>query len=318
MDDTQIADVRAFNRFYTRQIGVLEEHMVESPFSLAEGRVLYEINAHGHTTGRELAEILDLDPAYLSRILKRFVRLDLVAISAIPGDRRRNSIALTPEGDGAFADVDEASSIAVRSKLAPLDESRRKELVAAMATIRRLLGDRPANGTVVLRPHRLGDLGWLIHRQGLLYNQQFGWTIEFEALIARIYHDYEAAPASPPKALWVAERGGQVVGSIFVLPSEGRPGTAQLRMLYVEPEVRGLGIGRTLVDQVVKFSRENGYKKVRLWTQSVLTSARKIYTAAGFEKVEENTHHSFGKDLTGEHWELDLSSPSSSRGGYRS
>jgi DNA-binding MarR family transcriptional regulator/N-acetylglutamate synthase-like GNAT family acetyltransferase len=306
MSDTAIADVRAFNRFYTSQIGLLDEHFADGPLSLAEARVLYEIDARGHTTARELIKALRIDRGYLSRMLRKFGDADLTAMSPILGDRRSNQIALTTDGDVIVDRLNQKSDQAVESMLHPLDASQRAELTAAMATIRRLLGDAPTDAPVVLRPHRLGELGWLIHRQGLLYNQQFGWNGEFETLIARIYHEYEVAPETPPKALWVAERAGRVVGSIFVLPSEGREGTAQLRMLYVEPEARGLGLGATLVTQVVDFARKSGYRRVRLWTQSALVSARRIYEAAGFRCVETNEHHSFGKDLTGEHWELEL------------
>jgi DNA-binding MarR family transcriptional regulator/GNAT superfamily N-acetyltransferase len=306
MADTILSDVRTFNRFYTNQIGLLQEHFAEGPLSLAEARVLYEIDARNHTTAAELIKALKIDRGYLSRMLRKFTAADLIAMTPTIGDKRSSQIALTTDGDIVVDRLNEQSDEAVEKLLYPLSESERTELASAMRTIRRLLRDELPSSPVVLRPHRLGELGWLIHRQGLLYNRQFGWNTEFEALIARIYHEYEAAPAAPPKALWVAERDGDVVGSIFVMPSEGRPGTAQLRMLYVEPEARGLGLGRALVDQVVTFSRESGYASVRLWTQSVLESARKIYTAAGFEKVEENAHHSFGKDLIGEHWELKL------------
>lgn len=306
MDDTLIADVRAFNRFYTGQIGLLDEHFADGPLSLAEARVLYEIDARGHATAGELMRTLRIDRGYLSRILRKFSDAELTAISPIPGDRRSNRVALTADGDLIVERLNEKSDAAVEAMVHRLTEAERDRLATAMRTIRRLLGDEMPASPVTLRSHRLGDLGWLIHRQGLLYNQQFGWNIEFEALIAKIYHEYEAAPAAPPKALWVAERDSEVVGSIFVVPSESRPGTAQLRMLYVEPEARGMGLGRTLVDQVVKFSRENGYQRVRLWTQATLESARKIYAAAGFEKVDAEPHHRFGKDLVGEHWELAL------------
>ena len=306
MTASDISRIRDFNRFYTRQIGVLDEHMVRSQFGLSEGRVLYEIARNGHTSAGDIARALKLDPAYLHRILWKFSAANLVSTSPSLTDRRRNEIALTPEGETAFAELDTGSDEAVAAMIAHLDPARRQELVAAMGTIRRLLGDPPPDAPVILRPHRLGELGLLIQRQGLLYNQQFGWNIEFEALIARIYSEFETAPHRPPKALWVAERAGQVVGSIFVAPSEGREGTAQLRMLYVEPEARGLGLGTTLVRQVVDFARASGYRRVRLWTQSVLASARRIYEAAGFRCVETSQHHSFGKDLTGEHWELEL------------
>jgi DNA-binding MarR family transcriptional regulator/GNAT superfamily N-acetyltransferase len=304
--DQQIADVRAFSRFYTRQIGLLEEHFNKSRFSLPEGRVLYEIASRGHTTLAEIARSLGMDPGYASRLLHKLVGEDLAALSPNPGDRRSNSIALTRDGDLAFAQLDAASNSAVGDLLRPLDETQRKALVAAMRTIRGLLGDSVPAAPLVIRSHRIGELGWLIHRQAVLYNQQHGWNGEFETLIARIYHDYEEAPDAPPKSLWVAERGGTVVGSVFVTPAANRPGTAQLRMLYVEPEARGLGIGTTLVAQSVDFARRSGYAKMRLWTQSVLSSARKIYSAAGFKLVESGPHHSFGHDLIGEYWELEL------------
>lgn len=301
-----IADVRVFSRFYTRQIGLLEEHFNNSRFSLPEGRMLYEIASRGRTTLAEIARSLGMDPGYASRLLHKLVAQELAALTPNPDDRRSNSIALTGEGDLAFAQLDAASNGAVADLLRPLDVTQRNALVAAMKTIRTILGDAMPAAPLVLRPHRLGELGWLVHRQGLLYNEQFGWNIEFEALIAGLYRDFELAPAKPPKALWIAERQNSIVGSVFVVPSEGREGTAQLRMLYVEPEARGLGIGRKLVDQVIAFSRENGYRRVRLWTQSVLQSARRIYAAAGFTLLASRPHHSFGKDLVGEDWELEL------------
>lgn len=306
MDDTLIPDVRAFNRFYTRQIGLLDEHFADGPLTLAEARVLYEIDARGHTTARELIKALRIDRGYLSRMLRKFSAAELTAMSPTIGDRRSNQIALTTDGDLIVDRLNQQSDDAVEQMIHRLSETQRAELAAAMRAIRRLLGDELPPSAVVLRPHRLGELGWLIHRQGLLYHQQFGWNGEFEALIARIYHDFAAAPAAPPKALWVAEQGGQVAGSVFIVPAEGKPGTAQLRMLYVEPEARGAGLGRTLVDQAVSFSRASGYRRVRLWTQSILAAARRIYTATGFTKRDEEPHHSFGQDLVGEHWELDL------------
>jgi GNAT superfamily N-acetyltransferase len=161
----------------------------------------------------------------------------------------------------------------------------------------------------VLREHRIGELGWLIHRQGLLYNRQFGWDGGFEALSAAIYHEFEALPDAPPKALWVADCGGRILGSVFVAPFEGSAETAQLRMLYVEPEARGQGLGTTLVRQVVSFARDKGYRRVKLWTQENLTAARRIYAAAGFRVIESKPHRSFGKDLVSEFWELDVSVP---------
>ncbi len=306
MTDTGIDEIRAFNRFYTRLIGVLDEHIAQSPFSLAEARVLYEIGSRGHTTAAELSRLLDLDRAYLSRLLQGLLARELLVLSPIPSDRRQNSIALSSTGDKAVERLQHASEESVAALIGPLDADARLALRDAMGTIRRLLGDDLPPPTVVLRPHRIGELGWLIHRQALLYNRELGWNGEFEALIARIYHEFEQADADPPKALWVADRGGRVVGSVFVTAYAKRPGVAQLRMLYVEPEARGLGIGGQLVDQSIDFARRSGYAGMRLWTQSTLTSARRLYAAAGFHLVESGPHHSFGQDLVGEYWEIAL------------
>lgn len=306
MSSDSIAEIRAFNRFYTRQIGLLDEHLKESPFNLSESRLLYETAARSRTSAAELARVMGVDPAYLSRLVFKLVEVGLIVVSPSLRDRRQNEIALTREGEAAFASINAASDAAVAELLKRIDPMRREALLAAMATIRTVLGDAMPAAPLVIRPHRIGELGWLVHRQGLLYNQQFGWNAEFEALIAGLYRDFELAPPIPPKALWIAERHGTVIGSVFIVPSEGREGTAQLRMLYVEPEARGLGIGRMLVEQCVAFCRDSGYRHVRLWTQSVLVSARRIYAAAGFKLVETNRHHSFGKDLEGEVWELEL------------
>lgn len=302
----EIAQIRAFNRFYTRQIGLLEEHFNDSPLSLAEARVLYEIDARGHTTSGDLMRSLGIDRGYLSRMLRKFSDAGLTALSPNLADRRSNHLALTDDGDLIVARLNEKSSGAVAELIHPLDETARGALVAAMHTIRRLLRDPelPEPGPAVLRPLRIGDIGWMTHRQGLLYHQQFGWNGEFEALIAGIYAQYAAAPEAPPKQLWVAEREGRIAGSIFVMPSDGLVGSAQLRMLYVEPEARGLGIGRILVDTAVAFARDSGYQRMRLWTHTIQQSARKLYQAAGFAVVESKPHRQFGKDLVSEIWEL--------------
>lgn len=306
MDEKLVSDLRAFNHFYTRLIGVLDEHMAESRFSVAEARVLYEVGVHGHTTAAELSRSLGLDPGYLSRMLRRLVDSGDIALTPGVDDRRQNSIALTTGGEVAVAELSINSDVAVATLIEPLDAGQRLTLARAVRDLRRLLGDALPPTPVVLRPHRVGELGWMIHRQAVLYNRQFGWNGEFETLIARIYHEYETAAENPPKALWIAERDGEVAGSVFVTPSAGRPDTAQLRMLYVEPDARGLGIGTALVGQCVAFSRDAGYRKMRLWTQSVLESARRIYASHGFTLVESAPHHSFGHDLVGEYWELEL------------
>jgi DNA-binding MarR family transcriptional regulator/GNAT superfamily N-acetyltransferase len=301
-----IAEVRRFSRFYTREVGALDTGHLESPYSLTEARIIYEVATRGETQAAELARAMGVDPAQLSRVVARLKDAGVLILAPSTRDRRQQDITLSSAGRKAFAALDAATIGRIEGLLAPLDAAQRATLVSAMVKVRTLLGDGVSAAPLLVRPHRVGELGWLIHRQGLLYNQQYGWNIEFEALIAKLYHDFEMAPARPPKALWVAERNGAIVGSIFAMPSEGRPGTAQLRMLYVEPEARGLGIGRMLVDQCVRFSRDSGYGRVRLWTQSILLPARKIYAAAGFRLVDSAPHHSFGVDLVGENWELEL------------
>lgn len=303
----QIAEIRSFNRFYTGQIGLLEEQFADGPLTLPEARVLYEIDARGHITARDLIHMLRMDRGYLSRMLRKFVDAGLTSMSPTPGDRRSNTLALTTDGDIIVERLNQRSDDAVSDLIHRLDDSQRRELVVAMRVVRRLLGDETlSRGPVVVRGHRLGDLGWLTHRQGLIYNAQFGWNIEFEALISGIYSQFQFAPDALAKHLWVAEQDGGIVGSIFVMPSDGLPGSAQLRMLYVEPSARGQGIGEALVAQAVGFARERGYDRMRLWTHTNQVSARKLYAAAGFRIVETMPEHNFGTDLEGEIWELKL------------
>ena len=302
-----IAQVRAFNRFYTRVIGLLEEGMHKSPHSLSEARVIYELGKRGHSTSSIIAEELGMDRGQMSRLVWRLMDQGVVASLPRPGDKRQVPLALTPEGDAMFRHLNEMSdAAAANGLLEPLDEFSRRDLVGAMRRIEALLGE-PEGEPLILRPHRVGEIGWLIHRQGLLYHLEQGWNGEFETLITRIYAEYEAAPASPPKALWIAEQDGEVAGSIFIIPAAEEPvGTAQLRMLYTEPAFRGRGIGKRLVEEAVRFSRASGYRRIILWTQDSLVSARRIYQGAGFELIREDRHHSFGADLNGQYWALDL------------
>jgi DNA-binding MarR family transcriptional regulator/ribosomal protein S18 acetylase RimI-like enzyme len=304
MNDTLIDDTRAFNRFYTRVIGALDEHLTESPFSLAEARVLYEIAARGRTTGSELAKALSLDRAYLTRILQGFAGKELVSSSPIPGDRRLSALALTPDGERAFADLQAGAEAAVAKLLAPLPPSDRRRLADAMWTIRTLLGDDVPGAAVLIRPPRLGDIALVASRQAQVYADEFGWDGSYEGLAAEIAGKFAQAHDPVREACWIAEWRGDVAGSIFVV--DAGKGVAQLRLLYVEPKARGLGIGRLLVEQVVRFARDKGYRKVRLWTQESLVAARRIYVAAGFRLTESQPHRSFGKDLVGEYWELTL------------
>jgi DNA-binding MarR family transcriptional regulator/GNAT superfamily N-acetyltransferase len=304
--DTQIAEMRAFNRFYTGLIGVLNESVYESPFTLAEARVLFELGHKSAGRAADLAAWLGMDKAQMSRILRRLRDRDLLASDVSASDGRARALRLTPRGQAAIAMLDGKSAEQVGGLLARHGQTDRQSIVDAMHLISSRFADGDNETPVVLRPHRIGELGWLINRQALLYHHEQGWNAEFEALIARIYADYEEAPDSPPKSLWIAECRNAIAGSIFIVPAADRPGAAQLRMLYVEPFARGRGVGHRLVSEAVRFSRETGYEHIILWTQDCLTAARKVYQRAGFRLVKEERHHSFGADLNGQYWELEL------------
>ena len=307
VSSADIAQIRAFNRFYTRIIGLLDEGMHQSPYTLAEARVIYELGKRRHAASSTIADALDMDRGQMSRLVLRLLDHGLVAVMPRSTDRRSSPLALTSEGDAVFRRFNEMSDAVVASGLLePLDEFGRRDLVGAMRRIQALL-EEPGDEPLILRPHRVGEIGWLIHRQGLLYHLEQGWNGEFESLITRIYAEYEAAPANPPKSLWIAEQDGEVAGSIFIIPAaEEAAGTAQLRMLYTEPAYRGRGIGKRLVEEAIRFSRASGYRRIILWTQDCLASARRIYEHAGFVLVREERHHAFGADLNGQYWALDL------------
>lgn len=304
--DERVRQVRAFNRFYTRQIGLLNESILESPFTLAEARVLYEILLFGERRATDLCAELFMDPAQVSRIIQRLKGYDLLEVGPSEADGRARTIRLGELGRKAAETLDLKSSADIARMLEDRADAAQTALISAMNTIAAILAAPPAPGEIILRPHRIGELGWLIHRQGLLYHEEFGWNGEFEALIARIYHEYETAPETPGKGLWIAELNGSIAGSVFILPAPGKPGISQLRMLYTEPFARGQGIGGKLVDQAVRFSREAGYEGIILWTQSCLADARRIYERAGFTQISEEPHHSFGADLVGQYLELKL------------
>lgn len=308
MPEKHIAAIRAFNRFYTRIIGVLNESMMQSPFPLAEARLIHEIGKRKHTSAGELARDLDIDAGQLSRLVWRLSDQGLLASTPNPNDKRANNLSLTPDGDSACAELNTMSDAAVVGLTETLGDVKCQNLVKSMQTIQSTLGGEMQKSALVLRPHRVGELGWLIHRQAVLYNQEYGWNSAFEALIAKIYADFETVPATAPKALWVAEQNDEIAGSVFIVPAEAQKQTAQLRMLYVEPSVRGNGVGGKLVEEAVMFAKSFSYKRITLWTQDCLTSARKIYRAAGFKLVSEGKHHSFGHDLNGQYWERDLTS----------
>ncbi|AID29358.2 DNA-binding MarR family transcriptional regulator/N-acetylglutamate synthase-like GNAT family acetyltransferase [Mesorhizobium sp. USDA 4775] len=297
--------VRAFNRFYTRQIGLLDEGLLQSAFSLTEARVLYELAHRDGLTATDLGRDLGLDAGYVSRLLKKFERDDLISRSTLVSDARQSSIALTPAGRNAFAPLNKGSHDQVAALLDRLPASEQDRLVKSMRTVQALL-DESAEPKIpyLLRPLQIGDIGWITRRQGLLYAQDYGWDETYEALVAEILAAFVKSFDPKWERSWIAERDGEVVGSVFVVRKS--PEVAKLRLLYVEPSTRGLGIGARLVDECIAFARAKGYKTLTLWTNDILGSARRIYQAAGFKLIDEERHHSFGKDLVGQTWDLDL------------
>lgn len=305
-----VAKVREFNRFYTRLVGALDEGHLHSSFSLAETRVLYEI-AHAAIApaATDLARDLQLDPGYLSRMLRGFERRGLVERVRSQHDARRTHLQLTSKGRSTFAELNTRATDAVARVLTPLAEREQRQLLESMRTIESLLGSRTIpepQAPFVLRPHRPGDMGWVVHRQAVLYAQEYGWDETYEALISRIVADFVDRFDPKRERCWIAERNGEIVGSVFLIQHPERAGVAQLRLLYVERSARGLGIGQRLVRECTAFARQARYKTITLWTNSVLTSARKIYQAEGYQLVAEKPHHSFGHDLVGQTWELTL------------
>jgi DNA-binding MarR family transcriptional regulator/GNAT superfamily N-acetyltransferase len=299
-----VAAIRAFNRFYTRKIGVLDG-MASSPFSLAEARVLYELAHRERPTATEIRKELGLDAGYVSRILQDFGRQKLVTREQSKTDERQRFLSLTAKGRSAFAPLDERSNRDMATMLEKLSPPERKQLVDAVQTVRRLLGDKAEPKTpYLLRQHRPGDMGWIVHRQGILYAEEYGWNETFEALAAEIVAHFIKNYDPKCECCWIAEKDGARIGAVFVAKVSDK--IAKLRLLHVELEARGLGIGKRLVEECIRFARQAGYRKMTLWTQSILHAARNIYKQAGFEVVREEQHHSFGKDLTAETWELDL------------
>lgn len=300
--------VRAFNRFYTRHIGVLDEHLLDSPFSLAEMRVLYELAHRAASTATDLGRDLGLDAGYLSRILRRFETQRLLRRAPSPDDARQSRLALTPRGRKAFAPLETRARSQVGAMLRQLPSPDRGQLVSAMDTIQRLLDAAAARPSpappCVLRPHRPGDMGWVVHRHGTLYWHEWRYNHEFEALVARIVADFLDHFDKKHERCWMAERNGTIVGSVFLVKKSAR--VAKLRLLLVEPSARGLGLGRRLVDECIRFARSAGYRTITLWTQSELVAARRVYECAGFRLTSNKRHRSFGKSLVAEVWDLKL------------
>jgi DNA-binding MarR family transcriptional regulator/GNAT superfamily N-acetyltransferase len=308
--EQRVGAVRHFNRLYTRQIGVLQDGFLQTPYSLAEARVLYELAQRNQLTATELASALGLDHGYLSRILRGFGERGLVSKAASPNDRRQSLISLTVKGRLAFAPLDQRSQDDVAAMIGKLSATDQDRIVAAMATIGSLLWGEPAAQKAalevpyILRPPRPGDMGWIVSRHGALYGKEYGWDERLEALTAEIVAGFVRNFDPKCERCWIAERKGASVGSVLLVKDSDE--VARLRLLLVEPHARGLGIGAKLVEECVRFAGEAGYRKLTLWTHSVLTAARHIYQQAGFELVDSKEHDEFGKMLVGETWDLDL------------
>jgi len=305
--DAQVGAIRAFNRFYTRKIGVVDG-MASSPFALAEARVLYELAHREQATATDIRKELGLDAGYMSRILREFERRKLIRREQSKTDERQKFLSLTAKGRRAFAPLDARSNRDVVAILEGLSPTKRKQLVDAVQAVRRLLGDKVQTSTsYLLRQHQPGDLGWIVHRQAILYAEEYGWDGTYEALAGEIVAQFIKNYDPNRERCWIAEKDGERVGGAFV--AKVSDDVAQLRLLHVESQARGLGIGKRLVEECVRFARQAGYQKMTLWTQSNLYAARHIYKQSGFQVVREQQHHSFGKDLTAETWELNLRQP---------
>lgn len=303
--DERIGAMRRFNRFYTQKIGVLREGLLDSPFSLSEARVLYELANRDAPTASELARDLGFDAGYLSRIVRGFQGRRLLAKRRSERDGRQSHLTLTAKGRRAFANLDRRSRAEIGGLLSALIIEDQRRLVAAMRTIEGILApDRRAPAAYLLRPHRPGDIGWVIGRHGALYAEEYGWDATFEALVAEIAGRFLRDFDAKRERCWIAERDGANVGSVFLVKDTDV--VAKLRLLLVDPKARGLGIGRRLVDECIQGARMLGYARLTLWTNDVLHAARHIYERAGFRLAREEPHRSFGHDLIGQYWELAL------------
>lgn len=304
--ESRIAAVRHFNRFYTRRIGILQDGLVQTAFSLAEARVLYELAHRDGLTAKEIGEALGLDQGYLSRILRSFAERGLVSRVPSRTDRRNTLLTLTTKGRMAFGRIDSRSEHEVASllgKLAPADQDK---VVSAMNMIEGLLNGGSAARTVTLRPHRGGDMGWVVAKHGEIYPAEYGWDSSIEALTAEIVAAFLKNFDPAREHCWIAELDGEIVGSVFLVREPGKDDVARLRLLMVDPRARGLGVGRKLVEECIRFARERGYRKITLWTHAVLVAAREIYRKTGFTLIEEWVHDDFGKPEASETWELIL------------
>jgi DNA-binding MarR family transcriptional regulator/GNAT superfamily N-acetyltransferase len=304
-----IADVRRFNRFYTKHLGVLQEDWLDSDFSLTQARVLYELTRRAQRTATEIGAALGLDAGYLSRLLRSFEKKGLIARRASPGDARQSLVSLTAKGHAAFRPLERNSQSQVGSTLRQLAPADRHRLVAAMGTIGNLLDpDARQDRSYTLRAPRHGDFGWIVSRHAELYAQEYGWVEPFEGLCAGIVADYVNKHDPKKERCWIAELNGENVGCVMLVKDD-KPGIARIRLLLVDPAARGRGLGKRLTGECVSFARERGYQSITLWTHQVLTAARHIYAGAGFRLTSSEARKSFGQDVVSEYWDLVLQPP---------
>lgn len=304
-DPRRVAAVRRFNRLYTQRIGLLRRQWLDSEFSLPEARVLYELWQGNAATAAELCRLLGLDPGYASRILREFRRRGFVTAAAFPDDARRMILTLTPRGRKAFAPLEARSQSEAAVMLEGFGPSDQRRLVSAMQTIEALLAPSAQRAApYILRPPAPGDLGWVVSRHGAVYAREYGWDEHLEGLCAEIVADFVRNHDAKRERCWIAEKDGENVGCVFLVKDSLR--VARLRLLLVEQHARGLGIGARLTDECIQFARQAGYRKITLWTHSVLTAARQIYERAGFRLVDSEPHHSFGRKVVGETWDMTL------------
>lgn len=306
--------LRSFNRLYTQRIGVLNRRLLDSPFSLAEARVLFELAHSADSTASKIGKLLELDAGYLSRILHGFTRQRLVVRKRSASDAREFTLSLTTAGRSAFRELDRRSQRQASDMLSALPESSREDLLVGIERAKRVLdGDARVERKIVIRQPQPGDIGWAIERHGKLYADEFGWNGEFEALVATLFASFATKHDPSRERCWIAEVDGRRAGCVFVVRNKDRRDVAQLRCLLVDPSARGLGVGARLVERCVEFARTAGYRSMMLWTNDVLVSARKIYEAAGFVLDREYRHRSFGHDLVGQIWSLKLAAAATGR-----
>ncbi|ACE91855.1 MarR family transcriptional regulator protein [Rhizobium phaseoli] len=305
MSDTALIETaRDFNRFYTNFLGLLNKAYLDSPYTLTDARILFEIGSHDGVSATALIRDLHLDPAYLSRILKRFRAEGLIETSPDPADLRSQIITVTDRGHGEFEELGRRANAQIAARFDMLATGEPQAVVAAMDTIRALLDPATKPTPAIIRPHRAGDIGWIVQSQGRFYAEEYGWDLRFEALVAEVAGKFLANFDPTMEYCWIAERGGINVGSVLV--TNGGDSIAKLRLLYVDKSARGLGLGKLLVDECIRFCRQKGYRELSLWTNDMLETARAIYIKAGFRLVSEERHRMFGPEANGQTWVLTL------------